>query len=50
METEICDALRKKFGYTESDEFIMEYISYYPIVYELICNSGVTIDEAIKTL
>jgi hypothetical protein len=50
IEIEICDALRKKFGYTQSDEFIMAYVSHYLIVFEMICNDGVTIDEAVKTL
>ena len=50
METEICNALRKKFGYTETDNFIMTYVGHYQTVYELICNSGLTIDEAVKSL
>lgn len=50
MEKQICNALREKFGYNETDEFIMSYVSHYSTIFELICNNGLTIDEAIKTL
>lgn len=50
LEKEICAELRKQVPTLEnhSDDFIKNYIGFYPKAMELCCNKGLNIKDAVK--
>lgn len=50
LEKEICKELKKQVPtlQNEKDEFIVNYIGVYPIAFELCCNSGFSVSDAVS--